>query len=94
MGITSVRDNNSPSQKLAGQIDDDITARQDWKDEWRAIEQIRLGQRNKIGIYPGAPNWVDPIVDVNVARVTEIEHTSLFTPRAVMSDWPRRGQRF
>ena len=81
MAISSIKDNLSPSQELLGQIDDDISARSEWKDEWRALEQIRLGRRPKSGIYPGAPNWIDPIVDVNVARVTEIEHTSLFTPR-------------
>jgi len=77
----ATRSNESPSEKQARLVEQDLSSRQSWSDDWRAVERIRLGQRPKNGLYPNAPNWIDPIVDVNVARVTEIEHTSLFTPR-------------
>jgi len=77
----STKDNLSPSMLLARRVEEDISVRQSWADDWDSIEKIRLAQRPTVGLYRNAPNWVEPIVDDNVSRVTTIEHTSLFTPR-------------
>ncbi len=91
-----IKENESPSMLASHRVEQDIIDRQMWADDWRAIERIRLGQRPKNSLYPNAPNWIDPIVDVNVARVTEIEHTALFTPRYLAHFIPLspQGQQF
>lgn len=70
----------TPAEKLNQLIQDDLTDRIHWQDEQRTIRRARLGERrNKRNMYPGYPNFLEPIIDDNVRGVTSAESSVIWS---------------
>ena len=56
-------------RQLYNLISSDINRRRDWRTDLEKLAKIRLSKKKDRLPYPGAPNWVDPIVDDNVNSI-------------------------
>jgi hypothetical protein len=68
-----------PRAQLVQSIKDDFNDRSDWEDRAKSLQDHRLSKRKRSSIYPGAPNFVDPIIDDNVRDAVSQEMSVLFS---------------
>lgn len=56
------------------EFSEDLKDLKDWRSNYDFLHGKRLGQRTgRRNLYPGAPNFCDPIIDDNVRKVTSTE---------------------
>ncbi len=68
------------SQKLNRLIQDDLTDRMSWFDMQKVTRRARLGERrHRRSMYPGYPNFLEPIIDDNVRAVTSAESSVIWS---------------
>ena len=61
------------TQDLDALIHMDLQDRDRWERKQDRTIRKRLGVRKRNAIYPGAPNFVEPIIDDNVRSITSAE---------------------
>ena len=75
-----VKSNESPAEKLNRLIQSDLGDRTNWQDTQRTIRRARLGERRqRRNMYPGYPNFLEPIIDDNVRNVTSAESSIIWS---------------
>ncbi len=72
--------NLSLPQQLVQHAGTDLQNRIDWHTKIARLRDDRLGRRRRRrGMYPGAPNFLEPIIDDNVRQVTSAENSILWS---------------
>ena len=67
--------------ELHKKINKDLSSREQWRETVIRLRRARLGERKKQLAYPGAPNFIEPIIDDNVRSVTSTENQILWSSR-------------
>lgn len=70
------------THRLLAQVRDDVKSRSEWARKDSAICRRRLGERpaTKQFPYPGAPNFVEPVIDDVTREKTDQEISMMFNP--------------
>lgn len=74
MSYLQIAENATDSRRLYDLTCRDLESRDNWAQDIIHLRDMRLGMRKKSTAYPGAPNWVDPIIDDNVNKLTAMEY--------------------
>jgi len=72
-------------ENLERDLDD---RRSPWRDKIDRLGKLRLGMHKPNGLYPGAPNTVEPIIDENVRSVTSAENQIIWSSRQICNFVP------
>lgn len=79
---------NDTKNKLHEEIRQDISDRSSWRDRMERLVRHRLGERKRSLLYPGAPNFVEPIIDDNIRAGVAQEMSVMFSTRQLANFIP------
>lgn len=82
------KDEKSLSRELVNSIREDLSDRKDWRVKLVEHGKHRLGQRKQSSLYPGSPNFLEPIIDDNVRSGVAQEVAVLFSSRQIANFIP------
>jgi len=73
-------------------IRDDLNNIRDWRDKQERYVRHRLGERKRSVLYPGAPNFVEPIIDNNIRDSVAQSLGVMFSNRQLASFIPMSSE--
>lgn len=89
------KDNLPISVELYNKATEDAKNSANWHQKREEINQHRLAIRRRKNLrYPGAPNFVDPIVDDQITRVTAVMNRILWQPKYIANFIPMSREGF
>lgn len=87
--MVEINENLPPSRKLYERTKEDYNNLQPWRTKQQDINELRLQARKTRRLpYRSAPNFLEPIIDDTITRVTAIQNRIVWMPKNVATFIP------